>query len=303
MKPSFLLRHALVIALSLAAVAAEAKETTLRHEGLTLNANLELVPGKTLADGAVLITHGTLAHRGMKIIVDLQKQLGELGHNTLAINLSLGLDDRHGVYDCAVVHRHRHDNTVGEIDAWVRWLKKEGAKHISLIGHSRGGAQTALYAAERDHPSVTGVVLLAPATAENVSEATYRRLYGKPLTPLLEKARAAVKDGRSDAVLDRIGFLTCRDSAATADTFVSYYEQRPAIDTPSLLPRIKKPTLVLVAGNDQIVIALDKKVAPLADGKRVRMKAIKDADHFFVSLFTDEAVEAINAFLKALDGG
>ena len=47
------------------AVAVEAKEVTLRHKGLTLNANLELVAGKTLADGVILITHGGLAHRDM----------------------------------------------------------------------------------------------------------------------------------------------------------------------------------------------------------------------------------------------
>jgi pimeloyl-ACP methyl ester carboxylesterase len=300
MQTHLLVRYALAIALAIAAAAAEAKEVTLRHRGLTLNANLELAAGKTPADGVILITHGTLAHRGMKIVVDLQKQLRELGHNTLAINLSLGLDDRHGGYDCATTHRHRYDDAVAEIDAWVGWLRTQGVNRVTLLGHSRGGLQTALYAAERDHASVTAMVLLAPAIRENAEDAAYRRIHGKPLAPVLEEARKLVDAGKGEAVLEHIGFLTCPDAAVTADTFVSYYGQGLRHDTPDLTRKIKKPTLVVVAGNDNIVVGLDKKVAPLADGDRVRMKVIDDADHFFVSLFTDEAVEATDAFLRTI---
>ena len=72
---------------------APAEEVKINHGGLTLNADLELAGGKTLADGVVLMTHGLLAHKGMEIMTALKGLLAERGLNTLAINLSLNLDD------------------------------------------------------------------------------------------------------------------------------------------------------------------------------------------------------------------
>ena len=69
------------------AVAVEAKEVTLRHKGLTLNANLELAAGKTVTNGVILITHGGLAHRDMEIVTYIQNLLvQEKDYNTRAIN-------------------------------------------------------------------------------------------------------------------------------------------------------------------------------------------------------------------------
>ena len=186
--------------------------------------------------------------------------------NTLAINLGLGLDNRHSIYDCKVTHRHRNADAADEIGVWAEWLKKQGAKRVTLLGHSRGGAQTALYAAERDNALVKAMVLLTPATRENTDAAGYQQRYGKPLAPVLEKAQELVRDGKGSAVLEQVGLMTCSDTLATADAFVSYYGPKAQVDTPDLLPKIKKPTLVVVFGKDQIVVDLDKKVAPLADG-------------------------------------
>ena len=76
-----------------------AQEVTTSHHTLTLNAELKLAEGSTLADGVLLITHGTLAHNKMELIATLQDLLTDAGINTLAINLSLGIDNRHGMYD------------------------------------------------------------------------------------------------------------------------------------------------------------------------------------------------------------
>jgi pimeloyl-ACP methyl ester carboxylesterase len=299
MQTSLLVRCACAVALAFSSVAVDAKEVTLKHKGLTLNADYELAAGKTPADGVILITHGALAHRGMETITYLQNLLKDKGHNTLAINLSLGLNNRHGMYDCKVTHRHRNADAAEEIGAWVDWLKGQGVTRVTLLGHSRGGAQTALYAAERDNPSVKAVVLLAPSTRENNDAADYQRRHNKPLAPVLEKAQKLVKEGKGGTVLEHIDLLYCPDTSATADSFVSYHGPDPRLDTPSLIPKLKKPTLVVVAGNDEMVVGLDKKMAPLADGKRVQMKVIDGADHFFRDLYADDAVEAIDAFLKS----
>lgn len=276
---------------------AQAKEVTLSHKGLTLNADLELVASKKLADGVILITHGMLAHRDMEALVYLRNLLKEKGYNTLAINLSLGLNNRHEMYDCKVMHRHRQADAADEIGAWVDWLKKQGAKRVAVLGHSNGGAQTALYASAHDNASVKAAVLLAPATRDNNDAATYQKRYQKPLAPVLEKAQTLVKEGKGDTVMSHTDFLYCPDTSVTAGAFVSYHGPN-RLDTPTLIPKIKKPVLVVVAGSDDVVVGLDKKIAPLADGKRVQMKVIDGADHFFRDLYADDAVEAISAFLK-----
>lgn len=288
----------LACCIGLGIAAASANEVTLPHKGLTLNASLDLAAGKKPADGVILITHGGLAHRDMEMITALRTALHQKGYSTLAINLSLGIDRRHGMYDCQVTHRHRNGDAAEEIGAWVDWLKKQGVKRVTLLGHSRGGAQTAFYLAEQDQAVVDAVVLIAPAIAENTSAAEYQRRFQHPLAPALAQAQKLRKSGKGEAVLSHVGLLTCADTSATADAFVSYYGPSPGLDTPSLLPRLRKPTLVVVASNDEVVVGLDRKVAPLADGKHLQMKLIEGADHTFRDLYGDDAADAIDAFLK-----
>ena len=107
-----------------------------------------------------------------------------------------------------------------------------------------------------------------------------------------------MKAGKGDTLLEHVGILYCADSSATADSFVSYHGQDPRLDTLYLIPKLRMPTLVVVAGSDEIVIGLDKKLTALADGKRVTMKIIDGADHVYRDLYTDDLVEAIDAFLK-----
>ena len=293
-----------VICIVFVAVSAQwvhAREVTFPYKGLTLNANLELAVNSKIADGVILITHGGLGHHGMEIISYMQKLLKDRGYNTLAINLSLGLDNRHGMHDCAVTQRHTNDDAVAEIGAWVNWLKQQSTTRIVLLGHSRGGAQTALFASQTSNPLVKAIVLLAPATRDNTDTSTYLRNFNQPLAPVLEKAQKLHNSGKGDTVLKQISLLNCSDTSATADTVLSYYAQAPQnlrLDTPALLPKIKQPVLVVVAGSDETVVGLDKKIALLADGKRVQLKNIKGADHTFRDLYAEETIDAIDLFLQ-----
>lgn len=281
---------------------ADAQEVRFPYKGITLNANLELGAKTKIADGVILITHGGLAHNGMELVSYLQKLLKDRGYSTLAINLSLGINNRHGVYDCANTQRHTNDEAVTEIGAWVNWLKQQGATRITLLGHSRGGAQTALFANQSKSPLIKAVVLMAPATRDNTDPDTYMRNFNQLLAPLLEKAQILQRAHKGNAVLEQIGLLTCRETSATVDSFLSYYAPtaQVRVDTPTLLAAITRPVLVVVAGNDETVVGLDKKIAPLADGKRVQMKIIEGADHMFRDLSADDATDAIDVFLKSV---
>ncbi len=294
------LRKLLAVITVLASASAYAQEVTLPYKGLTLNANLELAVGKQLSDGVILITHGGLAHREMELIVYLQKTFKERGYNTLAMNLSLGINNRHGMYDCAVTHRHTNEDAADEIGVWLHWLNQQGAGRIVLFAHSRGGAQAALYLAQHENPVVKAVVLMAPATHENTDAADYLKRSRQALAPAQLLAQQLIKSGKRETVMRHVGLMNCTDTSATAKSFNSYYGINARVDTPSLIPNIKPPLLVIVAGSDEVVVGLDKKIASLADGKQVQMKVIEGSDHTFRDLSADDAVDAVSAFLKGL---
>ncbi|MCK5167633.1 MAG: hypothetical protein KAQ66_09940, partial [Rhodospirillaceae bacterium] len=75
-----MLRSMIAVFLSVFLIATNANAEKVQitaKNGLKLNANLVLADGKKLSDGVVLITHGTLAHNGMEIIVAMQELLAE----------------------------------------------------------------------------------------------------------------------------------------------------------------------------------------------------------------------------------
>lgn len=291
----------MLLILALTGQVSHADEVTLTQGDITLNARLELADGKTLKDGVVLMTHGTLAHNGMEIIQTLQDLLKENGLNTLAINLGLGISDRHGMYPCETLHTHKHTDALDEIGAWIGWLKGQGADSIVLLGHSRGGNQVAWFASERKEPVVKAAVLVAPQTWDETSATKdYESRYGKPLVPLLEKAQAQVKAGKDDAILEHTDFIYCADTRVMAGSFAAYYTPDARFDTPSLLPGIGMPVLVFSATEDTAVTGLPEKLAQLENADHVEHVAIDGADHYFRDLYAEDLVDAMVDFIDRL---
>lgn len=275
-----------------------AEEITLKHQGVTLNANLEKSDNWSTGT-VVLMTHGTLAHNKMEIMATLQELLSEQDVSSLAINLSLGLDNRHEFYDCTTPHQHKHTDALQEIAIWLDWLKQQNVKQVVLLGHSRGGNQTAWFATQHDDAVIQKVVLIAPQTwSTDYAEKDYKERYGKDLQPLLSKAQSLVQSGKGDTVLKNIDFIYCKDTTATADAFVSYYNSNPNMDSPYLMPKIKKPLLVIAGTEDKVVKNLAGFVQPLADKHGFQFNIIEGADHSFRDLYADEMVETIIEFIE-----
>lgn len=278
------------------AVAAE-RAVQIEHDGLTLNATLVTPDAATDVPARVLLmTHGTLAHGQMSIMAALQAALAERGIATLSHTLSLSVNDRSGMADCATTHSHTHADAVAEIAAWHGWLTAEGAGAVPVLGHSRGGNQVAQFAAATDDPALTGVVLMAPATFDaGEAAASYESRYGAPLAPLLDEARAA--DPASTMTVP--GFVYCADAVVTPAAFLGYHAPDPAFDTPSLLDDIAAPTLVVVAGDDAVVPDLPARLEAVnaagLDG--VEIVTVEGADHMFLEFFAEDAADAIAGFL------
>lgn len=290
-----------LIALLIAPAWLCAQEVRIEHKGLTLNAKLERAQAGA-DDQIILITHGALAHRGMELIAGLQERFKERGLNTLAINLSLGVDDRHGMYDCSIAHRHRNEDAVAEIAAWLNWLEQQDFKRVTLLGHSRGGAQTALFMATHNDARVQAAILMAPATRENSTAQRYQQQYKAPLGPVLKQALTRLEQGKGESLIEHANLMGCRDTTVSAASLVSYYGPKAQTDTVTLIRAFTKPALVVIGSDDEIVADLEQKLASIPKQGTTRIAVIQGAGHFFRDLNADDAVDAMVEFLASIGG-
>lgn len=277
---------------------ASAEDVKQTYQGKTLNANLVYADGKSYGDNVVLLLHGTLTHNGRSTYADLQNNLAKEGITSLSMNLSLGLSDRRGEYDCATPHTHKHTDAIAEVGVWMDWLKQQGVKKVTVMGHSRGGNQIAWYVSEKDSDSINKVVLLAPATGEQQSGKEYQEKYGKPLNSVLKTAKDMVKAGKGKEMMKDTDFIYCEKAQVTAEAFVDYYDVKPKFDTPTVLKSIKKPTLVIVGSEDTVVPELPKRLEAIKGQKNVTMTTIDGGDHFFVDLANEDVAAAVAKFIK-----
>jgi pimeloyl-ACP methyl ester carboxylesterase len=262
-----------------------AEPVQIKPSLLRLNGNLELPPDRTPADGVALILHGMLSHHRQDTIAALQKNLRERGIGSLAITLSLGVDDRQGPRTCDVLHDYALAGARRELGLWIAWLNARGAPTVDLVGFARGGAQIAALAA--DLPSVRKVVLLAPAFTTTGDQAdAYQRAFGQALQPHLDAARSQPLQQRT------VDFLLCKQAPVLGATFLDGYTELP----PHLAASIGKPTLVVIAGKDEVVPDL---AGRLPAG--VRRVTIDDAGHFFPDRQGEATADAIAKFLKEPD--
>jgi len=277
---------------------AAADEVSHEFGDVTLSANLTLADGKTIKDEVVLITHGTLAHSKMELISTVQTLLSEAGHSSLAINLGLGAPDREFMYDCKTPHNHSFHDAMAEIGAWLDWLRQHGTASVILMGHSRGGNQTAWFSAETDHVLVRKIVLLAPATWHATkTETGYAKRHRKPLADVLRAAQALVNQGQGDVMMEKTGFSYCRRASVTAATFLSYYLPDQRRHSPALLARIKKPTLIIAGSEDKVVTGLDEMVPALLHAETQRFEIIEGGGHFFRDLYAEDVVDLVVEFI------
>mgnify|MGYP000088196677 CR=1 FL=1 len=289
----------LLISVLFGSFSAQAEDVGMTNaDGLALSANLELADGKNLADGVVLLTHGTLAHGKMEIIVALQEALKDRGISSLAPTLSLGLANRTGMYDCAVPATHKHGDAMDEIGLWLDWLKGQGVKDVVLAGHSRGGNQTAWFASRNPDPVVSKVVLIAPATYDAKKAAKgFEKNHKRPLKDAMNEAQALLDAGKGDTMLKGMGVLYCPGADVTADSFVSYYRVDDRMHTPNLMGLIAKPVLVVAGSEDTVVEGLIPATQPLVDAGKVELVVVDGAGHFFRDLYIDDVADAMETFI------
>jgi pimeloyl-ACP methyl ester carboxylesterase len=277
---------------------AQADEVFLEDNGIKLNAQLSLADGKTVQDGVVLMLHGTFAHNQMEIMSTVSELLNEQGYSTLAITLGLNVDNRHGMLDCGITHTHKHTDALKEIGLWMDWLKGQGVKRVALLGHSRGGNQIAWYAAKNADPVVTSVVLIAPATWDiKYEKADYKKRYNESLQSIMKRALEQQKRGNGEAIIRPVGFVYCPDAAASADSIVDYYTDRPERNTPTIVQDVKVPVMVFAGSEDDVVKDLIPQMEAIQKPGKLDMVIIEGSDHFFRDLYAEDLVDEATSFL------
>lgn len=296
-------RAVLPAALALLAIAGGAaamepgRQVQIAHEGRQLNGWV------TAADESpvtILMLHGTLAHANMEIMATLAEVFAEYGVETLRVTLSLGLDDRRGMFDCAAEHRHAHADALGELEAWMSWLQQNGRDSIVLLGHSRATNQVARYATSGTPPTPLGLVLVAPGVwSHEAVAARFARQGAGALVPLLDEAEAMIESGRGEDLIGPVPFLHCGEARVSARSFAGYYANDPRFDTLALIGASDLPVIILSGTEDPLVEGLDDALASIEDATSLKHVSIEGADHFFRDLYAYDVVEAVQAWLAA----
>lgn len=282
--------------MSTASFAATAAEVTQQHNGIRLNANLELADGKDFADGMVLIMHGMMGHNRMELVEASQQLLLENDLSSLAINISLDIDNRHGFFDCAWPQRHEQQDAIVELALWVNWLRNKGATQVALMAHSRGSNQAMIYAAEQIDPEITHLILLAPG-ADDVKK-SYQERYGPIFDATVARMNERIALGKGEEMVSNIDFWFCPKADVTPNSYISYYgEDSKFRQFYKYLPAISIPTLVVTGTQDERFPNISKQVSPYVDNQRLFLVEIENAGHFFRDLNIDEAIEALIEFI------
>jgi len=279
----FLAARGGILAMLIASTAL-ADEVRIESTAYTLNGNIVIGEGRQFSDRFVLIVHGTLAHKDMELIEALQSVFQEAGQNSLAINLSLGIDDRKGFYPCDVLHTHRSGDALSEIGAWIDWLAEQDVKQIALMGHSRGANQVAKYVLQ-DKRNAQVAILLAPPVSEAVAD---------------DSVLQTIDAGSMDDTLQDIDFLHCRNTSVLASSYLSYYGPAASNDTINLLQDIDVPTLVLSGSQDEVVPALASRMTEVENSLITHID-IYGARHFFRDLYTYDVVDSVIEFMGQQD--
>lgn len=281
---------------------APADEVQIRHTGKTLNANLEIADGKTLGDGVIVIVHALMQHYDTEIIRGLQKRLSDAGRNSLAITLSMGIDDRRGSYECTTPHRYLFQDAVDEGLAWLAWLKSQGAGQVVMLGHSLGANQVLKLTVEHYDPQISALVLLSPMTmgVERLHDA-YRARYRENLDKVIGQAKALIARGKGGELM-RTDIHICPQAEVAPATLLDYYGGEPLHADPTThLSRVAVPVYIVAGSADERQPNVAAFLERFVDDEKIFLYTVESAGHFFRDLNLDEATEETIEFLDRLD--
>ncbi len=192
-------------------------------------------------------------------------------------------------YDSVVIGKAHEVFTdcLDDIDGAINLALESGYKKIILIGHSTGCNKIAYYLSKKNPASVKAAVLLAPMS----DYADFKKFTNpKIIKSATKKAQQLVAAGKSHELLsadiwpyytDAQRFL----SLFTPDSLEEIFSYAVPEKKPLILKKIKKPVLVVLAGDDQFkdrpMIEIYDWFKKALSGQKAELAMIKKALHGF----------------------
>ena len=269
-------------------------DSTYLNKSIKINANY--YTNSHSNNTAAISIHGTRGFKTMEIVSVLSENLLDLNIDTIAPNISYGVNNRNDSFlTCDMNHNHNRHANINEIVRWFSYAIEKDYKNIILIGHSRGG-QDVLNAYKKilevypaESKKISSIVLLAPLT-DNFDEINdhLQKRNNTTMTQLLDM------DGDS---LIEMNFLNCSNAMVKISSFLSYYNISRQDETIQILKDIKISTNVFTASEDTFVPKTHSKIAKI-NNSNINLVQVEDSDHFFRDLFLDEVIEILSEFIE-----
>jgi len=180
---------------------------------------------------------------------------------------------------------------VDDIDGAVSLANLSGVKEIYLIGHSTGCQKSVYYLAKRPKSLVRGAVLLAPvsdysALMKEVNISKYRRALATAKRLVARNnPHGLLPNLVWEGIIDAQRFLSLYTPDSSEEIF-SYASDR----FPSILRQVKKPLLVVLAGQDRYhdrpAIDLAAWFNQALSNRPAQIGIIDEVDHDFSPAFS-----------------
>ncbi len=290
----------LIIFLIFTTKTALSETTTIHIDSVYLNEKIEInanhytssSPNNTVA----ISIHGTRGFKTMEIISVLSDYLLDLNIDTIAPNISYGINDRKNEFlPCDIKHHHNRHANIEEIAKWFSYAIKKDYQNIILIGHSRGGQDVVhaytqlLKIYPKESKRISSIILLAPLT-DNVDEINdfLNKNSNITIRQLLNKD--------ADALV-KVNFLNCVDTSVRVSSLLSYYNLAQHEHMVQILKDIELDTYIFTASEDTFVPKTYSKISNI-DNIKIKLIQIEGSDHFFRDLFLDEVIENLSEFIE-----
>jgi esterase/lipase len=265
-----------------------AEPVSIKFEELTVNANLINAEDKSAP--FYLILHGTWAWQGMELIASIQELLADEAVGSMAVTLSLGIDNRKGFLGCPGTISAVHQQSYEELHQWFKYLEKLGYKNIILMAHSRGGSQAAGFANAYPNDKLQKLVLLAPmAWNKQKIHLQYQKNFSVNLDALLEQADQL----KPQQMMKSIDILYCKKQNVTAESLLSYYSDKIQKNTWDLVKNLPMPVDVFLGSEDPLSKLFSESIANKDIPINLKIKTIIGADHFFRDLYLEDVIESV----------
>ncbi len=230
----------------------------------------------------------TFNNRGNGIISKIKQASpkDKRGHKTHSIGMA------HEVFeDC-----------VDDIEGAVNYVEKLGAKNIFLVGHSTGCQKSIFYLSKKDKTSVKGAILLAPMSDfADAFTFTDKKVYQKAVAYAQKKVTQGhqhdlLPSGIWSYAIDAQRFLSLYTIDGQEEIFTYASGKKP-----TTIKKVKKPILVILAGDDEY---RDRPMNEIADwfdkvlyNKDKKTCIVKNAPHNFNG-YTEEVSKKIVNWTK-----